>query len=139
MTANSIGLVIKGIAVFATLAFTVYKNWEPIKTFFVEFWEELKKGFGLFKEVGSLFNSVFGNSKPAQTVAQSKLQSPKIVNSRLTSQRNQLIQQNSPVQITVNPSPDMDEMVLAGMVRQQLEQSQRDQQSRSRAFLFDTP
>jgi len=36
LTANPIGLVVAGIAVLGALAYTVYKNWEPIMAWFKE-------------------------------------------------------------------------------------------------------
>ncbi len=42
LLANPIGLIVLGIAAFAAGAYLVYKNWEPIKTFFSELWDILR-------------------------------------------------------------------------------------------------
>lgn len=37
--------VIAAVAAFAAVAYLVYRNWEPIKTFFLSLWEEIKADF----------------------------------------------------------------------------------------------
>lgn len=45
LTANPIGMIIVGIGVFAALAYTVYKNWEPILGWFNEALDRIKRGW----------------------------------------------------------------------------------------------
>lgn len=53
LTANPIGLVIAGVAAFGALAYTVYKNWEPIMEWFREKFAWLGKMWDWVKGVGS--------------------------------------------------------------------------------------
>ncbi len=59
LTANPIGLVIAGIAAFAALAVTVYKNWQPIKNFFADLWGGIEKqAKKVLNFVGDTFHSI---------------------------------------------------------------------------------
>lgn len=42
---NPIGLVVIAVAALAAVAYTVYKNWEPITNFFKDLWAGLKNAF----------------------------------------------------------------------------------------------
>ncbi len=44
LMANPIGLVIAAVVGLAAIAFTVYKNWEPIKLFFQNLWKGIQLG-----------------------------------------------------------------------------------------------
>jgi TP901 family phage tail tape measure protein len=61
LTANPIGLVIAGITVFGALAYTVYKNWEPIMNYLRESFAWLgtavDKVMGYAGTVGNAFSS----------------------------------------------------------------------------------
>jgi hypothetical protein len=45
-----IGLTIAAIAALAGAAYLIYKNWEPIKTYFLNVWGDIKSGFSMFGE-----------------------------------------------------------------------------------------
>lgn len=45
LTANPIGVIIVGIGAFAALAYTVYKHWEPILSWFNDGLEKIKRGW----------------------------------------------------------------------------------------------
>ncbi len=62
LTANPIGLVIAGVTAFGALAYTVYKNWEPIMNWFKEKFAWLGKTVSWVKGIGS---SLFGGGKKA--------------------------------------------------------------------------
>jgi TP901 family phage tail tape measure protein len=46
LSANPIGLVVIGITAFGVLAYTVYKNWEPIAAWFKGVWATMSAGVG---------------------------------------------------------------------------------------------
>ena len=46
LLANPITWVVASVAAFAGAAYLVYKNWEPVKAFFIETWEGLKTAVG---------------------------------------------------------------------------------------------
>src|SRR5690606_28676118 len=77
---NPIGLAVMAIA---GAAYLIYKNWEPIKSFFLGLWEEIKAGFnggfagiaklildfsplGLFYRAFAAVMSYFGVEMPAK-------------------------------------------------------------------------
>jgi TP901 family phage tail tape measure protein len=53
LTANPIGLVVAGLTAFGALAYTVYKNWEPIMGWFQEKFAWLGKSIDWVKGLGS--------------------------------------------------------------------------------------
>lgn len=59
MIANPVGLVIIGLTALAALAFVVYKNWEPIKTFFASLWDTMKHPLEALKTAKEFY---FGKS-----------------------------------------------------------------------------
>ena len=162
LTANPIGLVITGVGALIGAGVLLVKNWKPVVSWFNGVIDSIAKKFSW---IGKLWGNLFGSKKVAaatinQTVKQSSSKvvpisraikqssgsvaplrlpaGPKIVKARFGRNRRP-VQQNNSVQITVNPAPGMDERQLASMVQQQLEQAQRNQQSKARAALYDTP
>lgn len=51
MTLNPIGLIVAGVGLLIAAGVALYKNWEPVSTFFKELWETIK---GLGKSFASL-------------------------------------------------------------------------------------
>ncbi|PPD17263.1 MAG: phage tail tape measure protein [Methylomonas sp.] len=62
LSANPIGLVIAGIAAFGALAYTVYKNWEPIMAWFRENFAWLGKAVEFVKGAASSVTNFIGNA-----------------------------------------------------------------------------
>jgi len=59
LSANPIGLVVIGITAFGVLAYTVYKNWEPIAAWFKGVWATMAAGVGgMVASVTGAFSSM---------------------------------------------------------------------------------
>ena len=75
LSANPIGLVVIGITAFGVLAYTVYKNWEPIMAWFRENFAWLgtavDKIAGYAQQVGSIMKSV-GNFMTTPVIGSGK-------------------------------------------------------------------
>jgi len=65
LTANPIGLVVAGLTAFGALAYTVYKNWEPIMAWFSEKFAWLGKAVSWVKGVGASIGDAFSMSANA--------------------------------------------------------------------------
>jgi hypothetical protein len=67
LLANPITWIVAGVAALAAGAYLVYKNWEPIKTFFADLWGTIKMVFNApgeaLKTAGQFWGSFFGGSK----------------------------------------------------------------------------
>jgi TP901 family phage tail tape measure protein len=59
LSANPIGLVVIGVTAFGVLAYTVYKNWEPIAAWFKGVWATMSAGVGgMVASVTGAFSSM---------------------------------------------------------------------------------
>lgn len=65
LASNPIGLVILGLTALAGAAYLVYKNWEPVKQFFVDLWGTLKQVVEALFVTGHFKDITWGN-KPAE-------------------------------------------------------------------------
>lgn len=165
LSANPIGLVIAAVVGLVAAGVYLYKNWDTIIAFLSHAWQGFKEHFAtifpminMFVEaakiganlIGGIWDSLFGDKDVKVNLPDIKKMQANIKTSDITAPPprvrstaplggnvSQQQNQNNPISITVNPSPGMDEKQLAGMVQQQLESAQREQQSSQRSNMYD--
>lgn len=152
MIANPIGAVIAAITLLATAAYLIYKNWAPIKDFFIGLWDGIATGFTkmvnwirdklsflkpLLKflpgPIGLALSAVAAVSGPA-TAAPIKFDTrPPVMSAAAKSQHSasgQIVQ-------NIYPSAGMDEKLLARYVGREFERVDRNKAAQARSRLTD--
>lgn len=136
---NPLGLA---ITLLATAAFLIYKNWTPIKEFFVNLWDGVTERFNIMVDY---IKNKFAWLKPLLAalgiaVASPALAQPVKIDNRppvMSQSAARFAAQASPTTIHVHPSAGMNEEQLAHHVARKWAEHQREQAAKSRSHFGD--
>ncbi|MDF1583905.1 MAG: phage tail tape measure protein [Methyloprofundus sp.] len=134
LNANPIGLVVAGVAAFGALAYTVYKNWEPIMAWFTD-----KFGFigKTVNWIGDKWTSVFGGGGNATINSSVSTELPLVQAIKQADQEAKAANNNTTkndIKINIQQNAGEDQAALAKRVADELERRQKSQQ---RGALYD--
>lgn len=157
MATNPIGLL---LVLLATLAVLVYRNWAPIKAFFVDIFTAIGNSIDMvinkFKAltnswIGKKVASWFGDDDETAAVATSAKQlktrkklkqadtegQAKVLAGKTAAAKPVTVQQHNEFAITISAAPGMDEDAIAKKVADAIADQQRAQARQQRSALFD--
>lgn len=137
---NPLGLA---ITLLATAAFLIYKNWAPIKEFFVNLWDGVTERFNTMvdwiknklawlKPLLAAVGIAVGSPALAEPVKMDNR--PPFTAAAIRAHAQTLASQNH---ITIHAAPGMDEQQLANMVTRKLDERDREKAAKKRSSLTD--
>lgn len=144
MITNPIGLA---LAAIATAAVLIYKNWEPIKGFFVGLWDGIVSGakaafewvMGKLAVVGEYWGKVkaaFGFGAPSQAAAVPATSAPPPVPSMATVRGGASATTNQANTFNITQLPGQDSKSLADEIMRRMAEKEA---VRGRSIMFDRP
>lgn len=144
LATNPIGLA---LAALTTAAVLVYKNWEPIKGFFVGLWDSVVSGaktafewvMGKLAVVGEYwgkFKAFFGFGAPGQPASSPATSAPPPVPSLATARGGVAVQAPQNNTFNITQQPGQDQKALADEIMRRMAERQA---VRSRSIMFDLP
>lgn len=144
MATNPIGLA---LAVLTTAAVLVYKNWEPIKGFFVGLWDSVVSGakaafewvMGKLAVVGEYwgkFKAFFGFGTEGRPAAAPSMSTPPPVPSLATARGAMSATTNQTNTWNITQQPGQDSKALADEIMRRMAEKEA---VRSRSIMFDRP